>query len=88
MDPYTSKSVLKNLAVSKLTPIAAKTIAKFSSSPSRTSFFLTREACLQIWALISLWGRPAAEKRGIFYPLAIEVMVSIAEIPVWIISFG
>jgi hypothetical protein len=29
-----------------------------------------------------LWGSPAAENNGIFYPLAIEVMQSIAEIPV------
>ena len=38
--------------------------------------------------LTSLWGRPAAEKMGIFWPLAIEFIPSIAEIPVWIISSG
>ena len=36
----------------------------------------------------SLCGRPAAEKMGIFWPRAIEFMVSIVEIPVWIISSG
>jgi hypothetical protein len=36
----------------------------------------------------SLWGKPAAEKMGIFCPRAIEFMVSIVEIPVWIISSG
>lgn len=30
----------------------------------------------------SLCGKPAAEKMGIFCPLAIEFMISIAEIPV------
>lgn len=37
---------------------------------------------------MSLCGKPAAEKRGIFCPLAIEFMVSIVEMPVWIISSG
>jgi hypothetical protein len=36
----------------------------------------------------SLWGRPAAEKMGIFWPRAMEFMVSMAEMPVWIISSG
>jgi len=31
IDPFYSKSVLKNLATSILTPMAPKTIAKFSS---------------------------------------------------------
>ena len=31
IEPFSSKSCLKNLAVSMLTPIAAKTIAKLSS---------------------------------------------------------
>jgi hypothetical protein len=31
IDPFCSKSVLKNLATSIFTPIAPKTIAKFSS---------------------------------------------------------
>jgi hypothetical protein len=35
-----------------------------------------------------LCGRPAAEKMGIFCPRAMEFMVSIAEIPVEIISSG
>ena len=37
---------------------------------------------------MSLWGSPAAEKRGIFWPRAMEFMVSIVEMPVWIISSG
>nr|CAD7200051.1 unnamed protein product [Timema douglasi] len=36
----------------------------------------------------SLWGKPAAEKIGIFCPRAIEFITSIAEMPVWIISSG
>jgi hypothetical protein len=36
----------------------------------------------------SLCGSPAAEKMGIFCPLAMLFMPSIAEIPVWIISSG
>ena len=48
----------------------------------------TKAGCLQICAAISLWGKPAAEKRGIFWPLAMEFMTSMAEIPVWIISCG
>lgn len=36
----------------------------------------------------SLCGRPAAEKSGIFWPRAMEFMTSMAEMPVWIISFG
>jgi hypothetical protein len=35
-----------------------------------------------------LCGRPEAEKMGIFCPRAIEFMVSMVEIPVWIISSG
>ena len=38
--------------------------------------------------MTSLWGRPAAEKIGIFCPRAIEFITSIVEIPVWIISSG
>ena len=68
IEPFSSKSCLKKRAVSILTPIAAKTMAKLSSWSSRTDFpgSLTRPACLQIWAAISLWGKPAAEKMGIF----------------------
>lgn len=88
--PFSSKSLVKNRLVSMLTPIAAKTIEKFSSCPSCTSLvgLFTRPACRQIWAAISLWGRPAAEKIGIFCPRAIEFMVSMADIPVAIISSG
>ncbi len=39
-------------------------------------------------ARTSLWGRPAAEKMGIFCPLAILFIMSMADIPVWIISSG
>ena len=35
-----------------------------------------------------MWGRPAAEKMGIFWPRAIEFITSMVEIPVWIISSG
>jgi hypothetical protein len=31
---------------------------------------------------------PAAEKSGIFWPRAMEFMVSMVEMPVWIISSG
>lgn len=68
------------------TPIAAKTIAKFSSEWSYISFPFTKEAYLQIYAPISLCGKPLAENNGIFYPLAIEFITSIAEIPVYTIS--
>lgn len=44
--------------------------------------------CLQICAAISLCGRPLAEKMGIFCPLAMEFITSMAEIPVWTISSG
>lgn len=56
MTIQTSKSCLKNLAVSMFTPIAANTIAKLSSESSRTDFpgNLTNPACLQIWAAIYL----------------------------------
>lgn len=36
----------------------------------------------------SLWGRPAAEKMGIFWPRAMLFITSMGEIPVWIISSG
>lgn len=36
----------------------------------------------------SLCGRPAAEKMGIFWPLAMLFIPSMADIPVWIISSG
>lgn len=51
---YTSKSCLKNLAVSMLTPIAANTIAKLSSWSSSTDLpgSFTRPAWRQIWAAI------------------------------------
>lgn len=39
-------------------------------------------------ALTSLWGSPAAEKMGIFCPLAMLFIPSMAEMPVWIISSG
>lgn len=36
----------------------------------------------------SLWGRPAAEKMGIFCPRAMLFITSMGEMPVWIISSG
>ena len=38
IEPFSSKSCLKNLAVSMFTPIAANTIAKLSSWSSKTDF--------------------------------------------------
>ena len=52
------------------------------------SSFFTRPACRQICAAMSLCGSPAAEKSGIFWPRAMEFMVSMVEMPVWIISSG
>lgn len=40
------------------------------------------------WEPTSLWGRPAAEKMGIFWPRAMLFITSMGEIPVWIISSG
>jgi hypothetical protein len=90
MLPFSSKSRVKKRLVSKLTPMAPKTMEKLSSWSSCTALlgFPTRPACLQIWAAISLWGRPEEEKMGIFWPRAIEFIVSMAEIPVEIISSG
>ena len=51
------------------------------SAPPCSSLCLTRPACRQIWAAMSLWGNPAAENKGIFWPRAIEFMVSIVEMP-------
>lgn len=49
-DPFSSKSDLKNRAVSMLTPIAANTMEKLSSCPSSTPLVgpLTRPACRHI----------------------------------------
>jgi len=44
-----------------------------------------------LWPALSIMQDrllPAAEKRGIFWPLAMEFMTSIVEMPVWIISSG
>jgi hypothetical protein len=88
--PFSSKSRVKKRLVSRLTPMAPKTMEKLSSWSSCTPLvgFPTRLACLQIWAAISLWGRPDEEKMGIFWPRAMEFIVSMAEIPVEIISSG
>ena len=51
------------------------------SAPPCSSLCLTRPACRQIWAAMSLWGNPAAENKGIFCPRAIEFMVSMVEMP-------
>jgi len=91
--PFSSKSRVKNRAVSRFTPIAANTMEKFSSWPSCTPLLVTpclwtNPAWRQICAAISLCGRPAAEKMGIFCPRAMEFMVSMAEMPVETISSG
>mmetsp|Transcript_83168 Transcript_83168/g.147250 ORF Transcript_83168/g.147250 Transcript_83168/m.147250 type:complete len:215 (+) Transcript_83168:98-742(+) len=88
MEPFSSKSFLKNRAVSIFTPIAPKTMLKFSAEWSITSLPFTRDACRQTCAAMSLCGRPAAEKRGSFWPRTTEFIVSIALMPVWIISLG
>lgn len=54
---------------------------KLSSCESYTSLSLTSEAWRAICAATSLWGRPAAEKMGIFCPRATEFITSMAEIP-------
>lgn len=60
--------------------------------PSSWACFLsgrsTRPAWRQIWAAMSLWGRPAAENRGIFWPRAMLFITSTVDTPVWIISSG
>mmetsp|Transcript_3536 Transcript_3536/g.10831 ORF Transcript_3536/g.10831 Transcript_3536/m.10831 type:complete len:204 (-) Transcript_3536:253-864(-) len=88
MEPFSSKSFRKKRAVSMFTPMAPKTMLKFSAEWSRTSLPFTSDACRQTCAAISLWGRPAAENSGSFWPRTTEFMVSIALIPVWIISLG
>mmetsp|Transcript_12140 Transcript_12140/g.39921 ORF Transcript_12140/g.39921 Transcript_12140/m.39921 type:complete len:267 (+) Transcript_12140:696-1496(+) len=102
IDPFSSKSRLKKLAVSIFTPIAANTMANSSessssASPSKSTLlapsaevdgFFTSPACRQICAAISLCGRPAALKSGIFCPRAIEFITSMEEMPVWIMSCG
>ncbi len=50
--------------------------------PPSSSSCLTSPACLQICAAMSLCGSPAAEKSGIFWPRAMEFMVSMVEMPV------
>mmetsp|Transcript_15425 Transcript_15425/g.43831 ORF Transcript_15425/g.43831 Transcript_15425/m.43831 type:complete len:232 (+) Transcript_15425:292-987(+) len=88
MEPFSSKSRLKKVAVSLFTPMAPKTMLKFSLEWSLTSLPLTREACRHTCAAISLCGRPAAENSGSFCPRTTEFIVSMALMPVWIISLG
>ncbi len=57
------------------------------SLPSE-GFFSFSEEIHKVYGLTSLWGSPAAEKIGIFCPLAMLFMPSMAEMPVWIISSG
>jgi hypothetical protein len=82
--PLSSKSFVKKRAVSMFTPMAPKTTAKLSSCVSIASLpgCCTRPAWRTIWAPISLCGRPAAEKSGIFCPRAIEFITSMEEMPV------
>mmetsp|Transcript_119098 Transcript_119098/g.234003 ORF Transcript_119098/g.234003 Transcript_119098/m.234003 type:complete len:204 (+) Transcript_119098:287-898(+) len=88
MDPFSSKSFRKKRAVSMFTPMAPKTMLKFSAEWSRTSLPFTSDAWRHTCAAISLCGRPAAEKSGNFCPRTTEFIVSMALMPVWIISFG
>lgn len=66
--PLSSKSCLKNRAVSILTPIAAKTMEKLSSWPSWTPLVapgrLTRPACRQIWAAICIGYKSQFDSDG------------------------
>lgn len=78
--PQLPHTCLKKCAVSMFTPMAANTMAKGSLSPSSSPCF-TRPACRQICAAMSLCGRPAAEKSGIFCPRAMEFMTSMVEMP-------
>ena len=80
--PLSSKVLRKNSATSYFTPIAANTIANFSSlSPPR-------EACFTICAASWSCGSPFPEKIGSFCPRIRVVKPSIAEIPVWIKFLG
>ena len=74
--PLSSKVRRKNSATSYFTPIAAKTMANFSS------LLLPKDACCTICAASWSWGRPFPEKIGSFCPRIRVVRPSIAEIPV------
>ena len=88
LTPMAAKTMANSSSLSP-PPAAASSPSRSASLPSFFPFpFLTRPACRQIWAAMSLCGRPAAENRGIFWPRAIEFMTSMVEMPVWIISSG
>ena len=74
--PLSSKVFRKYSATSYFTPMAANTMANFSSESS------PREACFTIWAASLSWGSPLPEKIGSFWPLIRVVSPSMAEIPV------
>ena len=74
--PLSSKVRRKNSATSYLTPMAANTMANFSSELS------PKDACFTIWAARRSWGRPFPEKIGSFWPRIRVVRPSMAEIPV------
>ncbi len=80
--PLFLKLCLKYSATSYLTPIAAKTTAKFSFSPSVIL------ACRTICTASLLCGRPLPEKTGSFCPRIRVVRPSIEDMPVCIKFLG
>ncbi len=79
--PLSSNVRVNERATSCVTPIAAKTIVKRTSSPG--SF-----ACRVIWAARRLCGMPLPEKMGSFCPRTSVFIPSMAEMPVWMKSRG
>lgn len=68
-------------------PKTVRTV-KLSLCESYTSLSLTSDAWRAICAATSLWGRPAAEKMGIFCPRATEFITSMAEMPGFCLCVG
>ena len=73
--PACSKLRRKKSAVSFLTPMAAKMMAKSPSSPATLAW-------RTIWAASSLCFMPEPEKMGSFWPRMRVAVPSMAEIPV------
>ena len=79
--PVRSKSCMKNDASLCVMPMATKTTANCSPSPSTF-------ACRAIWAASLLAGSPAPEKIGSFWPRTSVSSPSMADMPVWMKSAG
>jgi len=79
--PVLSKSARKCWASSLVMPMAQKMTANDSASPRAL-------ACLAICRATSLWGRPAPEKMGSFWPRTRVLVPSMVEMPVWINARG